>query len=1120
MLAPFRIRDLLDPTPDDHSEQSDRQVQEPQSRVRPSYSQSSDPATGSNTSRPQSLLEICSIISKQLDGANSGDDSMWHDGGIHLTHGSPTHQGSVARDIDAPVVRPAPEQTPNRDGVVQISAEEYDETISRHPLAKLSYTDNDDGDMITVGSSFELTQQLSEPHWEKVPNTRLRPTYDPTSEAPMHIFDIQRSESVLDVWRSFEKRTSARSGPGGVQKRTLLDDSGKGSVSGDDVCSNDMYDNTMRTDWPHIHDIIDKKDDPRYRWFKSCNPPSITQSTRETHTKVAPEEPHPEEKTPGNIESDAGNTVPPGITSSALTEEGKKQAQKIGARIRAAQAETLQSFTVPTENPWASFSHGQSAFGSHIPSQREPESHESPIEDGKPLLAAFEAELSRIMETKPGADSNITKEIDKEITTETGLPPSPPPPPPKSSRPASATPSLPTPVEMLTQTTNSLLGRIGHFTSELKSKIPDIERRLAETQQNLPTNVETTVLSTLSAIGSQVQGLANTMQDAAAAARAAADKRREADSKGFEQVMNDLRNLARRLREMRLTLSPFETLPDPEEGQPEEKQPGSENFEVRPSSGENVDSSFSLDRNLAPVIVELVTGQPRNLPPVEGESREESNSVSWTQSRTNPVGHESTPPASIERQSADTGINTLFIGNVALGVTEKKIHDAFANKGFLGKVNLPLDAVTRKHAGFGYVEFPCYEAASGAMRALQGTSVDGQSINLEFSHESALKKSEAPGNIVQPRFKTTRQFSRSPDSANIRRPAVTFDDESFPTISTPNIRRAKSLGSLRRSHTKRTRNVATRAIGDVKEPSSDDDELYAPTLDPNYRRSSVRERDPPSVPAEMPISNTLLDQQEVDPEFSARYPSLSAMARFPTVSQFEARNSIAQQSQPGGKPEIGIPNTSTPPPRDSAQAIQPDSAPLPGSWPPENHGTQSLEPPVSSPALSGELRRSNTTIASDPAARLQGPFVPLTEHRQHHRYPAIRRSATERQHRRPLGRQRHTTDARSLYDGYRQALSAEIVSNIPGSFPAETPAAPMNVGMPHPPLPPKLEMQEQRTPSHIDRCLRQLELLGYGENRPADVLMIYARAANGNLDEAIEMIEEERKVYEQRTRLH
>ncbi|KAK2808380.1 hypothetical protein FQN50_004765 [Emmonsiellopsis sp. PD_5] len=1115
MLAPFRIRDLLDPTPDDHSEQSGRQFQEPQSSVRPSYSQSSDPATGDNTSPRHFMLDMRSIISKQSNGANSGDDPIRHDGGIHLTHGSPLHQGSVVRDIDEPVVKPAPEQTPNRDGVVQISAEEYDETISRHPLAKLSYMDDDDGDVITVGSSFELTQQLSEPHWEKVPNTRVRPTYDPASETPMHIFDIRRSESVLGVWRDFENRTSERSRLAETQKRTLLDDSGKGSVSGGDVYSNDMYDNTARTDLPRTHDIslnplFDKTDDPRHRWFKSCNPPSITPSTKETNTGVAPEDPHPENKAPGNIESDAGNTVPPGISSSALTEEGKRQAQKIGARIRAAQTAALPSFTVPAENPWASFSHGQSAFGSHIPSQREPESHESPIEDGKPLLAAFEAELSRIMETKPAPDSNRSKEINKEITTETGLPPSPPPPPPESSRPASATPSLPKPVEMLTQTTNSLLGRIGHFTSELKSKIPDIERRLAETQQNLPTTVETTVLSALSAIGSQAQGLANTMQDAAATARAAADKRREADSKVFEQVMNDLRNLARHLREMRLTLSPFETLPDPEEGQPEEKQPGSENSEVRPSLGEVDESNVSLDRNLAPLIVDSVMAHSRNPPPVEGESH------------TKPVGAESSPPVSTELlQSADTGINTtLFIGNVALGVTEKKIHDAFANKGFLGKVNLPLDAVTGKHAGFGYVEFPCHEAASGAMRALRGTSVDGQSINLEFSHEFALKNSEAPGNIVQPRFKTTRQFSRSPDSANIRRPAVTFDDESFPPISPPNIRRAKSLGSLRRSHTKRTRNVATRAIGDVKEPSSDDDDLYAPTLDPNYQRSSVRERDPPGVPAEMPISNPLLDPRAVDPEFSARYPSLSAMARFPTVSQFEARNSIAQQSQPGGKPEIRIPNTSAPPQRDFAQAVQPDSAPLPGSWPPENHGTQPLEPRVPSPALTSELRRSNTTIASDPAARLQGPFVPLTEHRQHHRYPAIRRSATERQHRRPLGRQRHTTDTRSLYDGYRQAISAENVSNIPGSFPAETPAAPMNVGMPHPPLPPKLEMQEQRTPSHIDRCLRQLELLGYGENRPADVLMIYARGANGNLDEAIEMIEEERKVYEQRTRLH
>ena len=38
----------------------------------------------------------------------------------------------------------------SRDGTVQVSADEYDETISSHPQSKLSYMDNDDGELIIV----------------------------------------------------------------------------------------------------------------------------------------------------------------------------------------------------------------------------------------------------------------------------------------------------------------------------------------------------------------------------------------------------------------------------------------------------------------------------------------------------------------------------------------------------------------------------------------------------------------------------------------------------------------------------------------------------------------------------------------------------------------------------------------------------------------------------------------------------------------------------------------------------------------------------------------------------------------------------------------------------------
>lgn len=42
---------------------------------------------------------------------------------------------------------------PDHHGIVQVSAPEYDATISTHPEAKLKYMDEDDGEVITVSSS-------------------------------------------------------------------------------------------------------------------------------------------------------------------------------------------------------------------------------------------------------------------------------------------------------------------------------------------------------------------------------------------------------------------------------------------------------------------------------------------------------------------------------------------------------------------------------------------------------------------------------------------------------------------------------------------------------------------------------------------------------------------------------------------------------------------------------------------------------------------------------------------------------------------------------------------------------------------------------------------------------
>lgn len=64
------------------------------------------------------------------------------------------------------------------------------------------------------------------------------------------------------------------------------------------------------------------------------------------------------------------------------------------------------------------------------------------------------------------------------------------------------------------------------------------------------------------------------------------------------------------------------------------------------------------------------------------------------------------------------------------------------------------------------------------------------------------------------------------------------------------------------------------------------------------------------------------------------------------------------------------------------------------------------------------------------------------------------------------------------------------------------------------------EHYDAKTVSKVQECVQQLSRLGFGtiENGGAARLLVYAQAAEGDLGEAIETIEEERKAYQQRSR--
>lgn len=91
----------------------------------------------------------------------------------------------------------------NPPGLISISRRRYDATLKSNPNAALLYLDDDDGELITVGSSLELSQRLEEP----VPKY-IRELRDPADGKLVHVFDINHTTAGLLEWRDHEAYSS------------------------------------------------------------------------------------------------------------------------------------------------------------------------------------------------------------------------------------------------------------------------------------------------------------------------------------------------------------------------------------------------------------------------------------------------------------------------------------------------------------------------------------------------------------------------------------------------------------------------------------------------------------------------------------------------------------------------------------------------------------------------------------------------------------------------------------------------------------------------------------------------------------------------------------------------
>jgi RNA recognition motif-containing protein len=75
-------------------------------------------------------------------------------------------------------------------------------------------------------------------------------------------------------------------------------------------------------------------------------------------------------------------------------------------------------------------------------------------------------------------------------------------------------------------------------------------------------------------------------------------------------------------------------------------------------------------------------------------------------------------------------MTNLFVGNLSWQMTDEDLRSAFAAHGEVASAKIIMDRDTGRSKGFGFVEMPDKGAAEAAIRALDGTEVNGRAMRV------------------------------------------------------------------------------------------------------------------------------------------------------------------------------------------------------------------------------------------------------------------------------------------------------------------------------------------------------------------------------------------------------
>ena len=87
----------------------------------------------------------------------------------------------------------------------------------------------------------------------------------------------------------------------------------------------------------------------------------------------------------------------------------------------------------------------------------------------------------------------------------------------------------------------------------------------------------------------------------------------------------------------------------------------------------------------------------------------------------------------------------LFIGGLAFSTSNDRLREVFAEAGDVESATVVTDRDTGQSRGFGFVEMASAEAATEAVKKLNGREVDGRTLRVEPANSPAAGARRSSG---------------------------------------------------------------------------------------------------------------------------------------------------------------------------------------------------------------------------------------------------------------------------------------------------------------------------------------------------------------------------------------